>query len=179
MNLTLCQSKPAHILITERHANKSKDLYIPTVLVPELSILKFPSIPSKVITGTQKARKYKSAVIYRANDRNLQLSTATSFNPPSNFFCRSWSKQEKHSIIILVELKAQPSYGDFRDNQMACSAPNVLHTKRMLIHALERGYSWKARKSCSSTNAFAKSSPSCINSTSNTMLRKIKLWKWK
>lgn len=151
MNLTLCQSKTARILITERHANKSKDLFIPTVLVQELSILKFYSTPSKVITGTQKAWKYKSAVLYRANDRNLQLSTTTSFNPPSNCFCRSWSKQEKHSTTILAEIMAQPSYGDFRDNQMAYSAPSVLHIKRMLIHALEKGYSWKVRKSCGST----------------------------
>lgn len=44
MNFTLRQSKTAHILITERHANKSKDLFIPTVLFRELSKVLFNSV---------------------------------------------------------------------------------------------------------------------------------------
>lgn len=150
------------MLITERHANKVKIYSFQLFLLK--NSLKFYSTPSKVIIGTQKAWEYKSAIVYRANDRTLQLSTATSFNPPSNSFCRSWSKEEKLSTIILAEIMAQPSYGDFRNNQMPYSAPSVLHTKRMLVHALGKGYSWEVRKSCSSTTAFAKSSPSCINS---------------
>lgn len=45
-----------NVLITERHADKSKDLFTPAVIVEELPILQFCSTPVKLI-GTQKAWK--------------------------------------------------------------------------------------------------------------------------
>jgi len=55
--LTLSQSKQIHFLTTETHANKSKGLFIPTMIVQELPILKFYSTPTKLIIEAQKAWK--------------------------------------------------------------------------------------------------------------------------
>lgn len=108
-----------HILITERHTNKIKHLFI--LNCDYSRAVKFCSTPIKLIIGTQKAWKSKSAALQSkwqetsVINSNLLLQGTVSSDP--------WSKQEIYSTIILSEIMAQPSYGDLRDNQMSYSEP--------------------------------------------------------